>query len=181
MRQRQPKKLHYKFSENGSLLFTETQTKRRFALCKEALSNDKNYTFRVKDIYSNLSQIEEKAIADLDKIYLFTKTYFELSQIAWGGRYINYNKIAAPVGAFFPFIRTRFNSHQPIDEGCIWIGSICEFPRIYVSNSVAKWICPYSKCGFVRKEPFLPAPEARKILPRLMNRVIYPDLDISAF
>lgn len=181
MRQRQPKKLHYKYSENGTLLFTETQTKRRFALCREALGNDKSYTFRVKCIYSSLTHVEENAIVDIDKIHLFTQKYFELNQLAWGGKYMDYEKFAAPVGAFFPFVRTRFKSHQPIDEGCIWIGGISEFPRIYVSNTIAKWICPYSKCGFVRKEPFLPMAEARKILPRLMNRVIYPDIDVSVF
>jgi hypothetical protein len=114
-------------------------------------------------------------------MYLFTKQYFELNQKAWGGEYLDYDKITAPEGAFFPFVRTRFNSHQPIDEGCIWIGNMSEFPRIYVNNSVARWTCPYSKCGFVRKEPFLPMAEARKILPRLMNKVIYPDLDVSFF
>jgi len=88
---------------------------------------------------------------------------------------------AAAEGAFFPFVRTRFNSHQAIDEGCIWIGNRSEYPLIYVQNCVAKWVCPYSKCGFVRTEPFLPVDEARKILPRLMNRVIYPDLEVSFF
>jgi len=181
MKQKQAKKLHYKYSENGSILFTEAQTKKRFALCKEALSNDKAYTLRVKDIYSSLLEIEENAIHNIDKMYLFTERYFQISQLAWGGKYIDYNKISSPIGAFFPFVRTRFNSHQPIDEGCIWIGGFSEFPRIYVGNNVAKWVCPYSKCGFVRKEPFLPAAEARKILPRLMNKVIYPDLDVSLF
>jgi hypothetical protein len=148
---------------------------------KEALTNNKNYTLRVKDIYSSLSEIEENCIADPDKVYLFTPRYFELSEIAWGGKYIDYTTIASPEGAFFPFVRTRFKSHQPIDEGCIWIGTASEFPLIYVANNVARWTCPYSKCGFVRKEPFLPMAEARKILPRLMNKVMYPDLDVTIF
>jgi len=181
MRPRQPKKLHYKYSESGNLLFTETQTKRRFALCKEALTNSKSYTLRIKDIYSSLFNAEENAIPEADKVYLFTQRYFELSEMAWGGKYIDYEAFTAPEGAFFPFVRTRFRSHQPIDEGCIWIGNVSEFPLIYVSNSIAKWVCPYSKGGFVRTEPFLPMVEARKILPRLMNKVIYPDLDATVF
>jgi len=51
----------------------------------------------------------------------------------------------------------------------------------YVANNIAKWVCPYSQGGFVRVEPFLPYAEAKKILPRLMNKRIYPDLDFDYF
>ena len=181
MTQKRVKKLHFKYSETGALLFTETQTKQRFALCREALTNNKSYTLRIKDIYENQEDIEKNAMKEFITESLFTERYFYLEQRAWGGIYFNYEKFAAVEGAFFPFVRTRFNSHQAVDTGCIWIGNRGEYPLIYVCNNIAKWVCPYSKCGFVRTEPFLPTDEARKVLPRLMNRVIYPDLQVSFF
>lgn len=110
---------------------------------------------------------------------LFTDRYFQLQMRGWGGVYTSYDQSALPEGAFLPFVRTRFNSQAPVDEGCIWIGSFSEFPRIYVANNVAKWVCPYSKSGYVITEVFLPYAEARKILPRLADRRIYPDLDVT--
>jgi hypothetical protein len=108
---------------------------------------------------------------------LFTDRYFQLQQRAWGGMYFDFTKkFASAEGAFFPFVRTRFNSHQPIDEGCVWIGNATSYPLIYVHNKIAKWLCPYSAGGFVRKEPFLPFAEAREILPLLLNKKIYPDI-----
>lgn len=175
------KKLQFRYSENGEILFTETQTKNRLRLCKEALSNDKAYTTRFKSIYESDDDIRYNAMREFQIAGLFTDRYFQLQQRAWGGIYEDYKNLASIEGAFFPFVRTRFNSHQPIDEGCIWIGSLTMYPLIYVHNNVAKWVCPYSKGGFVRKEPFLPFAEVRKILPRLMNQAIYPDLSIHLF
>lgn len=176
-----PRKLHYKFSESGKILFTEAQTKRRLRLCVEALSNDKSYSTRFKDIYESQDDLERNAMREFEIAGLFTDRYFQLQQRAWGGIYNRYDKFASVEGAFFPFVRTRFNSHQPIDEGCVWIGNMNSYPLIYVANNIARWISPYSVGGFVRKEPFLPYPEARKILPRLMNRLIYPDLNVEVF
>lgn len=181
MSRKKQTRYEFKYSENGGLLFTETQTKHRFALCREALSCDKKYTTRFKDIYESRNEIEKHAVAELRTLGGLTDKYFDLQMRAWGGIYIEYGQFASPVGAFYPFVRTRFNSHQIVDEGCVWIGSISEYPLIYVHNNVAKWVCPYSKGGFVRKEPFLATPEARKILPRLMNKAIYPDLDVQLF
>jgi hypothetical protein len=168
----------YRYSESGGILFSETQTKKRFALCKEALSSNKKYSTRFKYIYESQQDIEKVAITTDDDIDQFTLKYFQLQQFAWGGLYSTYKDFCSPVGAFYPFVRTRFNSHQAIDEGCIWIGGIDSFPLIYVANNIAKWVCPYSVGGFVRTEPFLPYAEARKILPRLANKKIYPDLDV---
>ena len=179
MTQKQVKKLHFRYSESGALLFTKAQTKKRFALCREALTNNKSYSLRIKNIYESQEDIERNAMKEFIVESLFTDRYFQLHQRSWGGLYFNYEEFAAVEGAFFPFVRTKFRKHQAIDEGCIWIGSKSEFPLIYVHNSIAKWTSPISKSGFVRTEPFLPVSEARKILPRLMNRVIYPDLDVS--
>ena len=136
---------------------------------------------RLKNIYSSQIDIEKNAMKTFEIAGLFTDRYFQLQQRAWGGVYFNYKNFSAVEGAFFPFVRTKFNSYQAVDEGCIWIGSKSEYPLIYVHNNIAKWNCPYSKCGFVRVEPFLPTDEARKILPRLMNKVIYPDLQVYFF
>lgn len=182
MSQKEAKKLHVKYSESGRILFTATQTKRRLSLCKEALSNNKSYSIRFKDIYKSQVDIENKSIPHSGVLHLFTERYFELQQRAWGGAYKLFNSgFASAEGAFFPFVRTKFNSHMPVDEGCIWIGSMTAYPLIYVQNGIAKWVCPYSKMGFVRKEPFLPFAEARSILPRLMNKAIYPDLNVEIF
>ena len=181
MSQKRQPKLHYKYSETGALLFTEAQTKKRFALCREALTGNKKYSLRVKRIYESQKDLESHCIKECVSLDIFTKQYLELYQRAWGGEYFNYNKFCSAEGAFFPFVRTRFNSHQPIDEGCIWIGNINSYPLIYVANNIAKWVCPYSQGGFVRVEPFLPYAEAKKILPRLMNKRIYPDLDFDYF
>lgn len=181
MNQKRSQKLHFKFSETGTLLFTEAQTKRRFALCREAITCKKKYSLRIKKIYINQLDLEKYCLKSYVSEVEFTKRYFELYQRAWGGEYFIPEKFAAAEGAFFPFVRTRFNSHQPIDEGCIWIGSANEYPLIYVANNIARWVCPYSAGGHVRTEPFLPYAEARKILPRLMNKRIYPDLDFAFF
>ena len=181
MIQKQAKKFHFKYSETGELLFTKAQTKRRFALCREALTNNKSYSLRIKDIYKNQLDVERNAMPEFQISELFTDRYFQLQQRAWGGVYFDYNDFCSAEGAFFPFIRTRFNSHQPVDEGCIWIGNKSCYPLIYVHNNIAKWNSPYGRGGFVRTEPFLPFAEARKILPRLMNKAIYPDLNISLF
>lgn len=111
---------------------------------------------------------------------IFTEQYVKLYKRSWGGLYKTFDsQFSAPEGAFFPFVRTRFKSHTPVDEGCIWIGTIHEYPLIFVHNSVANWVCPYSPGGFVRTEPFLPYHEAKKIVSRLSNKKIYPDLDVT--
>lgn len=181
MTQKQKTKLYYRYSESGEILFTENQTKKRIMLCREALSNDKSYSTRFKNIYESCAQIEENAVKEFSTTDFFTAKYFELQQLGWGGLYEDYSKIAAPLGAFFPFVRTRFNSHQPVDEGCVWIGNLSSYPLIYVANNVARWVSPYSGSGFVRKEPFLPAPEMKKILSKISNRVRYPDLQVDIF
>ena len=173
------KRFYAKYSQRGELLITANQVKNRLHLCREALSNNKSYTTRFKDIYESLEEIENNAMKEFEIAGLFTDRYFQLQMRAWGGVYTSYDQSALPEGAFLPFVRTRFNSQTPIDEGCIWIGSFSEFPRIYVANSIAKWVSPYSKSGYVITEVFLPYAEARKILPRLADRRIYPDLDVT--
>ena len=172
-------KLHLKYSESGATLFTTAQTKRRFALCTTALTSNKKYSVRLKRIYRSQIDIERSICMDSESKQNMTDIYFDLSQRAWGGEYFQYNKTFATEGAFYPFVRTIFNSYRPVDEGCIWIGSIHEYPLIYVANTIANWKCPYSKGGFVRTEPFLPYYEAMKILPRLQNKKIFPDLDVQ--
>ena len=76
---------------------------------------------------------------------MMTKMYLILSQRAWGGEYFSHSKTCATQGAFYPFVRTIFNSHRPIDEGCIWIGTDQAYPLIYVANTFAEWLCPYSR------------------------------------
>lgn len=179
MTQKVAKRFVAKYSERGELLITASQVKKRLHLCREALSNNKSYTTRFKDIYESLEEIENNAMKEFEIAGLFTDRYFQLQMRGWGGVYANYDQSALPEGAFLPFVRTRFNSQTPVDEGCIWIGSFSEFPRIYVANNVAKWVSPYSKSGYVITEVFLPYAEARKILPRLADRRMYPDLDVT--
>ena len=175
----QGKKLHLKYSESGATLFSVQQTKRRFAICKSALSNNKCYSTRLKNIYDSQEEIEKYSKLEFTGTLEFSRNYFYLQQKAHGGEYFNYDSTCATEGAFYPFVRTVFNSHRPVDEGCIWIGAIDSYPLIFVANSVAKWVCPYSPGGFLRTEPFLPYHEIVKILPRLMNKKIYPDLDLD--
>jgi hypothetical protein len=181
MNQKTRTKLHFKYSETGTLLFTEAQTKKRFALCREALTGNKRYSLRVKKIYDSQLDLENYCIKEFTSEGDFTLNYLKLYQRAWGGRYFEYKEFCSAEGAFFPFVRTRFNSHQPVDEGCIWIGNANCYPLIYAANNIARWICPYSQGGFVRVEPFLPYPEARKIISRLMNKRLYPDLSFDYF
>ncbi|MEY3683206.1 MAG: hypothetical protein RLZZ289_1742 [Bacteroidota bacterium] len=160
-------------------MFTEEQTKKRFAICRTALTNNKQYSLRLKKIYRSQQEIEQLSIIKSDNVSKFTDNYFVLAQRGWGGEYFEYDKTCATEGGFYPFVRTRFRSHQPIDEGCIWIGALDSYPLIYVANTISIWVCPYSIGGFIRTEPFLPYHEAMKILPRLANRKIYPDLDVQ--
>jgi hypothetical protein len=134
---------------------------------------------RLKRIYRSQQEIEDFSLQKFVTITRFTNHYFQLAQRGWGGEYFAYDKTCATEGAFYPFVRTRFNSHQPVDEGCIWIGALDCYPLIFVANTIAQWVCPYSQGGFLRTEPFLPYHEAMQILPRLMNKKIYPDLDVQ--
>ena len=65
-----------KYSQRGELLITASQVKKRLHLCREALSNNKSYTTRFKDIYESLEEIEDNAMKEFEIAGLFTDRYF---------------------------------------------------------------------------------------------------------
>jgi len=172
-------KFHERYSDDGHFYFSRTQADNRFALCRECLRFKKSTKVRFRRIYGSLKDIEKCSIVEYSSVYVLHERYLRLAGLADGGEYWRYDQDYCPEGSFFPFVRTSAASYAPIDTGCIWLGTRFEYPRIFVSNEVAKWISPYSPGGFPRVDPFRPYFQVIDILPRLMNKARYPDLDID--
>lgn len=168
-------KYHEKLNGYGWPLFTSTQTDNRFSLCRKALCPTRKLTIKIKDCYSSDPQIQ-----GLCKLKFLSEDYFDINlakveQLAWGGKFTTHKY--ALEGAFYPFVRC-IERHRPIDTGCIWIGTRHEYPRIYVDNLVANWLCPYSKMGYVLTEPFEPLHRVIENWGKLANRTLYPFLNL---
>lgn len=166
---------HARLNSDGWPIFTSTQTENRIALCKKALCPDRTMLIRFKDCYQ-----DERQIAKFCKLKFLSGEYFDqnlndVSQLAWGGLYRNYR--FALEGAFLPFVRC-VRSVRPMDHGAIWIGTRHEYPRIFVNNLVAHWLCPYSRAGYVMVEPFEPLGRVLENWQRLADRRFYPGLNL---
>jgi hypothetical protein len=168
-------KYHARTNKDGWPVFTKTQTDNRIALCKSALCPDRTLLIKFKDCYK-----DETEIAKFCKMRFLSEEYFDqnvkdLSKLAWGGVYTKY--AFALEGAFYPFVRCIQRS-RPIDTGVIWIGTRHEYPRVFVDNLVAHWICPYSRSGIVMTEPFEPLHRVLDNWQRLADRRFYPCLNL---
>jgi hypothetical protein len=132
-------------------------------------------TVKFKDCYE--SELVAEKYCKLEFIYgeYFTEHLKKVNELAWGGLYrVPKN---APEGAFYPFIRC-LERHRPTDTGCIWIGTKHEYPRIYVNNLVADWLCPYTKMGHILNEPFAPIGDVIQNWQRLSDKRLFPNLDL---
>lgn len=166
-------------TELGGYAFSLTQTDIRFALCKESLLFEKSVSIGLKKIYGSIRDIELCAITECDSVDELADRYEKLNALGYGGEFAKYDKQYCPEGALFPFVRFKGRKNlELIDEGCIWIGSRFEYPRIFVANEVANWLCPYSQGGTVRIDPFRPYFQVVQILPKLMNKHHHPDIDL---
>lgn len=105
----------------------------------------------------------------------FSEVLADINQFGWGGRYYKFEQ--ALEGAFYPFVRC--SGRVPVDTGAIWIGTRYDYPLIYVDNTVANWICPYTKSGKVMVEPFEPFHRVVENWHRLSNRRLYPCLKLA--
>ena len=166
-------------TELGGYAFSLTQTDMRFALCKESLLFDKSIKIGLKGVYGSLTDIELCGITKFNSVDELSVRYSKLNALGYGGKFVKYDKKYCPEGALFPFVRFRgLKNMELIDEGCIWIGNRFEHPRVFVANEVANWLCPYSPGGFARIDPFRPYFQVIEILPKLMNKYHYPDIDL---
>lgn len=168
-------KYHELVNKNGWPMFTSNQTENRFALCRKALCPGRDLGIKMKDCYSSQSQIQKYCKLEFLSEESFSANAEDLSQLAWGGMYANYKQ--ALEGAFYPFVRC-IQRVRPIDSGVIWIGTRHEYPRIYVDNLVADWLCPYSKGGHVMVEPFEPLGRVLANWSRLSDYRYYPCLTL---
>lgn len=168
-------KYHQQYSTTGWPLFTSSQTDNRIALCRKALCPNRSLTLKFKDCYE--SNFVAEKFCKIKFIYAeyFTEHLKKVSELGWGGLY-KVPKLA-PEGAFYPFIRC-LEKHRPIDSGCIWMGTKAEYPRIYVDNRVADWLCPYSKMGYILTEPFEPLSSVIANWKKLSDKRLYPGLDL---
>lgn len=168
-------KFHEVVNSLGWPMFTANQTDIRFALCKKALCPDRTLILKLKDCYQ--SEAQEQSFCKLKFLSeeYFTANLSKIEGLAWGGVHMNC-KLALE-GGFYPFVR-YMNRCRPVDTGCIWIGTRHEYPRIYVNNRVANWICPYSRTGHVMTEPFEPLYRVIENWSKLANKKRYPDLDL---
>lgn len=160
-------------NDHGWSIFSSAQTENRIALCKRALCPDRSLLIRFKDCY--LSELEAQKYCKMKFLseHDFNKNAENLRQLAWGGRFVA-PKYALE-GGFYPFVRC-VQKVRPLDSGIIWIGTRYEYPRIYVENLVANWLCPYSKGGHVMSEPFEPLHRVLDNWERLADRRYYPCL-----
>jgi hypothetical protein len=168
-------KYHERFSKHGWPMFTTTQTDNRIALCKRALCPDRSLIIKFKDCYQSETEIQKFC-----KLRFLSEEYFtyhvkEVRALAWGGMFVKYKN--ALEGAFYPFVRCMKRT-RPVDTGIIWIGTRHEYPRIFVDNMVANWLCPYSKGGHVMTEPFEPVYRVLDNWHRLSDRRFYPFLNL---
>lgn len=166
-------KYHNMRNKEGWNIFSKAQTDNRLALCKKALCADRSLTIKFKDCFQSDTEIQKYC-----KIRFLSEEYFNenaklLAELAWGGRFKTPEN--ALEGAFYPFVRCIMRT-RPIDAGIIWIGTKHEYPRIYVDNLVANWLCPYSRSGIVMVEPFEPVGRVLDNWSRLADRRFYPDL-----
>jgi hypothetical protein len=168
-------KYHEMFNEYGWPVFSSSQTENRLALCKRALCETRRLTIKIKDCYR--SELEAQKYC---KLRFVSENYFSenaagINELAWGGMYQTLRN--GLEGGFYPFVRC-IERNRPVDSGIIWLGTRHEYPRIYVDNLVANWLCPYSKSGSVLTEPFAPLPRVVEIWARLADRRLYPGLDL---
>lgn len=169
-------KYHEMISPLGWPIFTSSQTDNRFALCKKALCPDRKILLKLKDCYRSESQAQKFCRLKFLSEEHFTLNLEKIQELGWGG--IHVMPKFALEGGFYPFVR-YINKCRPIDMGCIWIGTRHEYPRIFVDNKVANWLCPYSKMGYIMTEPFEPLYRVIENWSRLANKRHYPDLDLS--
>lgn len=168
-------KYHHKRNQYGWPLFTSNQTENRIALCRKALCPQRDLTLRFKDCYPS-----EQEIVKFCKLQFLSEEYFNenaksIQEMGWGGCYKTPK--SALEGAFYPFVRC-IQRCRPIDTGIVWIGTKYEYPRIYVDNLVANWLCPYSEAGYVMSEPFEPLPRVLQNWSQLADRRRYPSLSL---
>lgn len=168
-------KYHQQYSATGWPMFTATQTDNRIALCRKALCPDRSLTLKFKNCYE--SELVAERYCKLRFLYgeYFTEHLKKINELGWGGEY-KVPKIA-PEGAFYPFVRC-LERHRPADVGCIWIGTKHDYPRIYVNNMVADWLCPYTKMGHILTEPFALLGDVIQNWRRLSDKRLFPSLDL---
>lgn len=170
-----------RLTELGGYAFSLTQTDVRFALCRESLLFEKGISIGLKRIYGSFKDIELCAVTEFNSVDELSTRYDRLNALGYGGEFAKYDKQYCPEGALFPFVRYRgLKKIEVVDEGCIWVGNRFEYPRIFVANEVANWVCPYSEGGTVRVDPFRPYYQVIGMMSKLMNKHHYPDLNLSS-
>lgn len=169
-----------RFGESGHFYFSKTEVDARIALCKEALIYKRGINIRFKKIYEGYSDLERCSTVEFQQVSELQDKYARLSEVGYGGEFCFYEKDYLPEGALLLFVRVKgLKRYEFIDEGCIWVGTRFDYPLIFVDNSVANWVCPYSPAGSVRMKPFLPYAQVIKVLPQLMHSRNYPDLEVG--
>lgn len=170
-----------RWGESGHPYMTQRQSVARFDLCREALAFQSNVFIRFKKLYESFAQMEEYSILDCSDSSVLNDKYLQLYELGYGGEFSRYDKFTCPEGALFPFVRLKGRKKfEFIDTGCIWIGTKFDYPRIFVDNSVANWLNPYSHTGFVRTDPFLPYFQVIKIKHKFTSESLYPDIELDS-
>lgn len=154
-------------------MFSPSQTENRIALCKSALCPDRSLIIKIKDCFASELETQKHCKLKFLSEEYFSENAKNITELAWGGKYKT-PKYALE-GAFYPFVRC-IQRTRPVDAGIIWIGTRHEYPRIYVDNLVANWLCPYSRAGYVMTEPFEPIYKVLDNWRRLSDRRFFPDL-----
>lgn len=179
MRNEPKRKFHERYGDSGHFYFSIPQADNRFALCKESLLFERGVLVKFKKIYGSMRDVELCSILEFDSVDALSERYDKLNQLGYGGEFERYDKQYCPEGALFPFVRVRGRKkYEIIDTGCIWAGTRFEYPRIFVDNDVANWLCPYSPGGFPRKDPFRPYYQVIQITSKLMNKLHHPDIQL---
>lgn len=157
------KRIPNSYSESGHYLFSAGQTKKRFALCSEALWFPK-YRIFYRDIFLTEADREKYSLREFTSDKDFFRMYYSaLGNLGWNCKYKDYKKAPSPEGTFYPFVRyTAVRLSSIVDTGCIWIGARDCYPRIFVDNGSSGWVEPYGGDGYVQLEPFAPLSARRQ-------------------
>jgi hypothetical protein len=167
-------KIRQLFTESGWPVFTTTQTETRIALCRAAICPQGKYRIKFKKIYQKQNDETKFARTTFPAKQEIEQLTLEIELLPWGGEYSTYKQ--APEGAFYPFVRSK--GPGPIDTGIIWIGTKYDFPKIYIGNTVANWLCPYNSSGTVMTEPFAPLADVITNWSKLADKRFFPMLDL---
>lgn len=165
--------------KTGEVVFSKSQSKLRFQMCKEALGSPA-YKIKFKYCYEDLEEMQSHACGAFVSHEVFDSIYHSTDSLGWRSKFYDYSNEACVEGSFFPFIRSKGKVSNLVDTGCIWIGARNSYPRIFVDNTFCRWYFPIDSAGNIVTKAFLPYRDAVNYSSYLTNDLIISMLEGDA-